>query len=578
MQSGALRFLSAVVFVPAVTLAGSVAGAADDSGTPVSRLVRLLKARDANTRLHAADALGDLGSKAKTAVPALAKALDDKHAVVRMYAVRSLGRIGQRPSTAVLAGMLQVRSGNKHVASAFRALIALQAMAEEENGNIQKAQRLAADLKSKTVETRVRAAVGLGALAPPNADFRSHSKRTTVWRIAMSSLLDAMNDQDATVRKAAVVAAGKWGRQAGVLAVLRLRGLSEFDPSADVRHAAGRTLGMVGPEHVSQKRTIVQRERFGPLDMILLRGLVRLKKNTPGARRLYARALLSGQPKAVQLARQSLDFAKTPTDFIAADWLLKLETGDRGELLVTLAVIANARNDGLQVASTVSRMLISKDEDVAEAAHRALARLRPKWSQVSPVYWRMLDSGDDKLVLRAIYSLARQPRLHSDVAKSIQKQMATVSNAKGRERWLRVLRQIAPRDEDAVGLFVKLATTDPHKGVRDEALYALLLAGGAARAHRKTLLTALEQENDPLLAVRIIGLLESFDRAPGKKEKLTKAQQDYREILRKLKVRYTAAAALKQLKQIIAAQEKLQKATERHNLESVLGKLRERED
>ncbi len=68
--------------------------AADSVQSAIKEHTRALQNKDAKARAHAAKALGDLGSPAKTAVPDLVAALQDRDITVRAQVARALGQIG----------------------------------------------------------------------------------------------------------------------------------------------------------------------------------------------------------------------------------------------------------------------------------------------------------------------------------------------------------------------------------------------------------------------------------------------------------------------------------------------------
>ncbi len=75
--------------------------AVDDLGNigppAVPALLKTLQDKAGIVRVSAADALGAIGTEAKSAVPALTKALQDEHQDVRRSAAQSLGRINTDP-------------------------------------------------------------------------------------------------------------------------------------------------------------------------------------------------------------------------------------------------------------------------------------------------------------------------------------------------------------------------------------------------------------------------------------------------------------------------------------------------
>jgi HEAT repeat protein len=78
---------------------------AQENTSQVNGLVRRLQSQEADVRISAADALGQIGPEAKEAVPALIAALKDQEVDVRSSAAYALGRIGPDAVPALIAAL-----------------------------------------------------------------------------------------------------------------------------------------------------------------------------------------------------------------------------------------------------------------------------------------------------------------------------------------------------------------------------------------------------------------------------------------------------------------------------------------
>jgi HEAT repeat protein len=78
---------------------------AQENTSQVNGLVRRLQSQEADVRISAADALGQIGPEAKEAVPALIAALKDQEQNVRNFAANTLGQIGPEAMPALIAAL-----------------------------------------------------------------------------------------------------------------------------------------------------------------------------------------------------------------------------------------------------------------------------------------------------------------------------------------------------------------------------------------------------------------------------------------------------------------------------------------
>jgi HEAT repeat protein len=217
----------AIVVLPLLWLSPMTAAEPADDAR-VERLIERLKNPDFEERRRAADALGDLGATAASAVPALVAALKDEHVEVHWYALDALGRIGSAPTTAVPAlvdELTNPRTNRYSRRVAARALGRFGPLAAEATA------ALTTDLDAEDHELAVEAALALWRVS---ADRRA--------RDALDRLIDGTKDPAAF---SACLALAQIGREASPSIPTLLAALTGTD--ADVRRAAGRALGAIGP-------------------------------------------------------------------------------------------------------------------------------------------------------------------------------------------------------------------------------------------------------------------------------------------------------------------------------------------
>ena len=206
------------------------ATAAESEGDPrVARLVERLKQGEFEERRRAADALGDLGPAAAASVPALVAALKDEHVEVHWYALDALGRIGQAAQTAVPAlsdELTNPRTNRYSRRVAARALGRFGPLAADASA------ALATDLAAEDHELQVEAALALWRVS---SDPRAIE--------TLGRLVEGAKDPAAFSACLALAEIGPAVRT-NIPTLLAVLG----GPDADVRRAAARALGSIGPD------------------------------------------------------------------------------------------------------------------------------------------------------------------------------------------------------------------------------------------------------------------------------------------------------------------------------------------
>ena len=226
--------------------------------TQVARLEQHAQSKDAAVRAGVAGALGSAPSQSKGARRALTVLLDDAEEVVSRSAASALARLD--PLAGLRAERLDVRA----------AAVALQQRPGARGADIVAA--LAGALDDPEEEIRARAASSLGmpgvlsaetadeklvrslteALAQPGETVAVRSQllyalgRAAAWRPeAAGPLVKAIDDEEADLRFAALVAIGWSGSAGGTAAPVLVKCLSDRDPR--VRAVASRSLAAVAP-------------------------------------------------------------------------------------------------------------------------------------------------------------------------------------------------------------------------------------------------------------------------------------------------------------------------------------------
>jgi HEAT repeat protein/serine/threonine protein kinase len=173
----------------------------------LSKLFVALQNEDWGIRTNAAEELGKLGDS--SAVPLLLEALGDENQMVRMSAAEALGEVGDPSAIPSLSKALQ-----------------------DEDKNVR--QRAAEALRKLKASSKNRNAIVYKTATVPERDLEGSS--------GVSSLLRALRDKDANLRREAVESLGIFGNPSVTPSLIEaLR-----DEDAWVRSAAARALGELG--------------------------------------------------------------------------------------------------------------------------------------------------------------------------------------------------------------------------------------------------------------------------------------------------------------------------------------------
>jgi HEAT repeat protein len=191
----------------------------------VSFLIGSLKDRDKDCRQVAAQALGDIGSEAKSAVSDLIIAIKDENENIRRSAARSLGKIGPEAKAAMAALIGALEDQHEHVRKAVA-----NAIGEIGPDAKTAVPALIEALKDKNEDVRKLAVKALGSIGREAKD-------------AVPTLVRMLNDWKGEIHQSAKNAIERIGIEAIPLLVKALK-----DKNKNVRKSAAETLEMFGPE------------------------------------------------------------------------------------------------------------------------------------------------------------------------------------------------------------------------------------------------------------------------------------------------------------------------------------------
>jgi len=267
-------------------------------GHTAAEWIERLESPDIQARWYAAYALGQLGSDAREAVEPLMRILEDQreYEYVRGSAAWALGRIGLPEAKPAVPLLIETLS-SRHVSVRRYACWALARLAPAADEAVPRLRRLLAD---EDAQVRIRAAAALWAIAeqpeavallretirrggPDGCVAAELLGRMPAGEAVTSLLVEALNMPDEELRQTAAWALAQQGprvldaleaplaaeqpatRRAAVeaLGLLGSAGMERLirtleDPSAEVRAAAARELGRLGPEASQAEPALVK--------------------------------------------------------------------------------------------------------------------------------------------------------------------------------------------------------------------------------------------------------------------------------------------------------------------------------
>ena len=422
----------------AVLAAGYLLGTATArvDGATVEQLTAALADEDASIRAAAARDLGDERSAAAEAVPALRKTLSDKDSLVRAHAARALGKIGKASLPAVEELAQMITDEDLHVRR--EAIDALRAIQPPKEMSVPLMVKALGDKESAVVLSALNTLAQYGKEAVPLMIRLLDDEQTAYWatlvlheigpeaREAVPKLNETLNSDKPEVRGEAAMALGEIGADAKA-AVEPLAKLLT-DEFGNVRYAAALALGKLGAD---AKPAVDALRTAAAGDDVFLR--------------------------------------------VVATWAaIKADPTNRPAKLAGLRVLLESFR--------------SKDPRVRKAALQAVADLKPGPAVMAPIYGRLVDEGDVRLIeeIKGV-AVSRGKEAVPNLTKAL-------AYPKIRLHVAEVLGRIGPDAAPAVPALIE-SLSDTRPEVRAEILYALGSIGPASKAAVPLAIKALDDEH-----------------------------------------------------------------------------------
>jgi HEAT repeat protein len=514
-----MRRVSLGVSLCLALLFASVVNAAEPAAA-VADLAQTLQAGDAQAKIKAADALGDLGAGAKGAVNYLIAALGNEEAAVRWHAARALGSIGSDAAPAV-AKLTDLLTSDKNGAARAYAAFALGRIGEASKPVV---PQLAQALRDPDAVVRRQAILAIRTIKPPPEQMiplvvsvlesasphellpALHSlaeggarvvprliealkhPRARYWaclvlseigpdaKDAVPALVGLLSDTDPEVRREAIMALGAIGEGARPAIGDLAKALDDQDNA--VASSAAFTLGKLGP---------VAKPAIGALEK------VRTQPNSLSP-------VISNWALA-KIEPENQDRRQTAV----AELTQALASKEPRVRVAALHGLADLKANGPEVIAQVARLL--KDAD-AEARATAADALASFGEPALPALMTAL--GDPEL---RGYALAGIGRIGAKAKQAVPLIASAIGDSSPdlRREALFVLAAVGPDAAPATPIVVKVLENDPSPEVRHAAVFALGQIGPAARMAGPALHKTLQSSELPLASVSAWALAKIGD-------------------------------------------------------------------
>ncbi|MBI5830839.1 MAG: HEAT repeat domain-containing protein [Armatimonadetes bacterium] len=304
----------------------------------VKPLITALGNKDAFTRQHACEALGEIGDKA--AAKPLLKNIDDDNRLVRLAATYAVGKVHDKVATVPLVAKMADKDREIREAAA----VSLGQISDQAA-----VPTLIVALNDSVDKVREQAASALGRLAPADA-------------ASLAAIQSACNAADEGTRGSAVFALGRIGNPSTIPAIA---GRLAKDPAIIVRQRAARALGELKSADAIPALLAAFSDKDWRVNYAAQEGLALLGK--PAVAPLIT--LLGGQDALLaRYARKSL----VRMDPAPVAELVALTAAGNASLARVNGTIALGEIGAAKATAALEKLKTDADPLVAEAAKQAL--------------------------------------------------------------------------------------------------------------------------------------------------------------------------------------------------------------
>jgi HEAT repeat protein len=472
------KTVSIVTMLAAALASSALAFPADPPD--LETLIRELRAINPDRRAKAAEALGELGSRAMPAVRSLTAALTDPSRKVQLEALLALERIGPDARTAVtdLVSILKGDATDLHSG----AIAALAAIGHDAGDAV---PALVGVLEGEDAELATSAGLALARILPAGSDG---------LRQVIPVLVKSLKSDEADVRREAVAGLGAAGRVA-LPALIRLVRNQAVDPGSAWQAAAAlQMLGTLAEPALSVLVDALQSDN----EMVVVHAAGALgaigaaaESAIPDLQKLLAH----DRPAIRTHAASALGDLGPTAEGAVGDLASALDDADDGVRREAAEALGKIGPGAKPAIPALMRALNDDSGAVTVHAAWALSRIGP--DAVPELLTALKD--DEKLRHLIVVILGDLKEAAAPAAETLAEFLARpdLDEDFGREIMV-ALARIGPQAKAAVPVLMKILE-DQENPLRAGAAYALAKLG--ARQAQRLLIQALPREDDPEMRV-----------------------------------------------------------------------------
>lgn len=354
-------------------------------------LIVALENENEEVKASVSEVIGRLGPKGAAAIPKLTELVGDKVIRTKQASIWALGAIGKSAKSAESAIVTELDSKDEKVVE--EAILVLERIGADKPETFEKVATLAKDGKNSDVRE-----IAITVLP----SFSAQTEKTVA--ILNELLSDKKSDKE--IKEAALVAAGKVGKQASSLETLIVENLNSKDKKSNLKLAALEVLPLACPDSSSTVKHLkdATNDLDRPTKLLAIEGLVVLgEKAEPAEARLIA---IASEPdvEAATLAIRCLEQISLTKPTIVKGLVDASKAKDYNVRVIALGALAKTKDKS--VVPDIVAALSDDNTSVKRAAARALSKFPGAAPAAVPKLITLLDVHDPLVQAYAVTALS----------------------------------------------------------------------------------------------------------------------------------------------------------------------------
>jgi HEAT repeat protein len=355
------------------------------------QLIAALDNENEEVKASVSEVIGRFGAKGATAIPKLIELVSDKNVRTKQASIWALGAIGKIARSAETVIATELDSKDEKVVE--EAILVLERIAADKPETFEKLVNLAKEGKNSDVRE-----IAITVLP----SFGAQTEKTVA--ILNELLTDKKSDKE--IKEAAMVAAGKVGKQASSLETLIVENLTTKDKKSNLRLVALEVLPLACPDSPSTVKHLEEatNDLDRPTKLLAVEGLNVLgAKAEPAEARLIA---IASEPDAetATLAIRTLEQISLTKPSIVRGLVDASKSKDVNVRVIALTALAKTKDKSI-IPDLVEAMN-DDNTSVKRAAVKALSKFPGAAPDTVPKLITLLDVNDPLVQAHAVTALS----------------------------------------------------------------------------------------------------------------------------------------------------------------------------